>query len=129
MKKLLSVVVIAATLSLAGCADLQPSPEQMAAADYGNQPSATEATSLVQAYLQDTLIDPNSLILRGPTKLERGWMKANGRTEFGYLAYFGVNAKNRMGGYTGSIPKAFFIKNGSILATYTVYTDGLRPDL
>lgn len=103
---------------LAGCVH-RPTPEQMASADYGSYPDNYK--ELIQQHFSKRLFDPYSAQYsdwRGPSS--GYWSKPfGGETLFGYRACVEVNAKNRMGGYTGSKQYFFMIRNGSI-----IYEDG-----
>lgn len=97
--------LLAAALCLAPCACVAPRPTdlQIATADYGEAPTNIEEP--IKAHFSDTLYDPFSAHYRfgAPYK---GWYYASvptGSSEvrFGWNVDVQVNAKNRLGGYTG----------------------------
>lgn len=105
-------------LCLASCVH-GPTPEQMASADYGSYPESYK--EVIQQYFSKSLFDPYSAQYsdwRGPSS---GYLARpfGGETIFGYRACVEVNAKNRMGGYTGSKQYFFMIRNGGV-----AYVDG-----
>ncbi|WP_298439215.1 hypothetical protein [Geobacter sp.] len=110
MKKLLLAGV--ALISLTGCAAIhKPSPEEVKNANYGSYPR--EYQEVIKSYFEQTLIDPYSAVYsrwRGPSK---GYMYDITGAYFGYRVCVDVNAKNRMGGYTGNQPYFFVIVNGT----------------
>lgn len=107
-RKLLALI---ATL-LAGCASAPPSPVELANADYGPFPKNYQ--SLIVAHMKAVLKDPDSArfgFVQAPVK---SWYPLN-RKSFGWAVCVGVNAKNSYGGYTGTQPSYFLIKNGEII--------------
>jgi hypothetical protein len=106
---------------LAGCAGVEkPTPEQIANADYGAVPENYK--SAIEEYIKASLIDPDSARFsnwHGPAK---GYSyNSNGKPVFGYLVCVYVNSKNRMGGYGGSHPYLFVMKNDRIALIEDVY--------
>jgi len=112
---------------LAGCVHT-PTPEQIAFADYGSYPNNYQ--ELIQQYFSKTLLDPYSAQYsdwRGPS--QGYWARPfGGEPIFGYRACVEVNAKNRMGGYTGSQQYFFMIRNGDIIYEDGGYTGGMGAD-
>jgi hypothetical protein len=98
MKKLSLALALAA--GLAGCASVPPpTPQQMAAADYGDLPE--KAYSYVKGYLGARLKDPYSA--KYTFTYEKGYIDLpDNRRAFGYFVYPTINAKNSFGGYTGN---------------------------
>ncbi len=109
--KIISLVLL---ILLCGCAAMnKPTPEQLANANYGSYPS--DYKDVIQNYFARVLIDPYSAVYsewRGPAQ---GYVYDMSGVYFGYRVCVEVNAKNRMGGYTGSAPYFIIINNGHIL--------------
>lgn len=99
MKKMIWLVAVVLLFSL-GCAGMQkPTPEQLANANYGSFP--TNYKEITTQIISTMLIDPYSAVFsdwRGPSK---GWYRNYKGAFFGYRVCVFVNAKNRVGGYTG----------------------------
>jgi hypothetical protein len=93
-------------ISLMGC--VKPTPEELANADYGDYPSNYE--EIAKASVSERLIDPYSaqFTFRPPAKTWNGF----GGGKYGWAVCGTFNAKNRMGGYTGSDYFFVMIKNG-----------------
>lgn len=87
------------------------SKEVLDNADYGKKPNNGHH-NLIKKHFALSLIDPTSPIyaFRKPIK---GY-SSNGKI-FGWMVCGYVNAKNRFGGYTGSIPFSTLIRNGKII--------------
>ena len=110
MRVLLALVLMAAVL--AGCASV-PSPEQMAAADYGPEPTAEQFQAGVKAELAKSLFDPYSAQFSSWSPIQKGYLNHGfGRFTIGWYGTFYVNAKNRMGGYVGNTPGHAVFKHG-----------------
>jgi hypothetical protein len=112
-----------------GCATLnRPTPEDEAKADYGKYPDDYKVT--IQEYMKNVLKDPYSAVYSdwiGPTK---GYIYDSSRVYYGYKVCVAINAKNSMGGYTGSKSYAFIVNPGWVLKSvggYDSYTP--RGDL
>lgn len=89
-------------LGLAGCAT-RPTASQIATADYGSRPGP-EHQQLIKDWFAERLIDPTSPLytFREPVKGYIGKSPLYGtEMTFGWVVCGTVNAKNRMGGYTG----------------------------
>lgn len=90
-----------------------PTPEQIKATDHGIFPDNFK--EVIAAYMDDILIDPESVRYtnwKGPII---GWAGDKLRGYFfGYGVCVEINARNKMGGYTGSKPAFFIIHNGEV---------------
>lgn len=116
MKKLLCIT---AMLAVTGCAAPRMTQAQLANADYGRQPTTQEATALVKGYLEQHLLDPTSYILQPPHNITRMSYNGHDGYEFGYMVYYGVNAKNSFGGYVGMRQHSALIHNDRVIRTFT----------
>jgi hypothetical protein len=91
----------------------KPTPEQIVNAYYGRYPDNYK--EVIQDYMSRVLIDPNSVMYsewRGPSK---GYFQDYGKTFWGYRVCVEVNAKNRMGGYTGRQTHLFIVNDGRVI--------------
>lgn len=92
------------------------SPAQLAAAEYGPPPTRDQMIRGMKAVGNASLVDPYSAVysLHG-AKPAKAWADLNFRKNprFGWLFIGYINAKNRMGGYTGQKPYFFLWSNGS----------------
>jgi hypothetical protein len=114
MKKLWITLI---ALNLAGCS-FAPSKEQMTNADFGERPNSARATATITNYLGRTLIDPDSLRLRcADAEAKKGWAREVGDRQyrFGWSIYCEVNAKNRLGGYTGAKTHIFLFNGNNLV--------------
>jgi len=117
---------------LAGCLTANPpKPDEIRAANYGTKPSTTEMVSAVKNHMSKQLIDPYSAVYAcsNPTKAwvtggsgSEGNVQFN-KTYYGYLSTCTINAKNKLGGYTGSKEYDFmiYVQNGE---RYLAHFDG-----
>jgi hypothetical protein len=121
IKNLVFSVVV---LMLFGCAAMnKPSPEQITNADYGGYPA--DYQQVIQDRLSKTMYDPYSAVFtnwRGPSK---GYIYDITGVYYGYRVCVDVNGKNRLGGYVGSRPFLFIIKNNEIIKA----EEGSEPDV
>jgi len=86
-----------------------------AAIDPGPQPSWEEATRLGNQALQSSLIDPESARVAWPYTFFGGSMKGLlSKRQIGWITCGLVNARNRMGGYTGNAYFIVVIYNGRV---------------
>lgn len=115
VRSILSVLLMSIFLILTnGCTTLPPPPtsQEVASANYGDYPDNYE--EIVKNFISNQLIDPYSAVYsgwKGPTK---GWMVYIGGVIYGYSVCVDVNAKNRMGGYTGRSQWYILVRNGII---------------
>lgn len=97
---------------LFGCA-VGPSPEEIGYAYYGDYP--TEYKEITTKYILGNLVDPDSAKFYEWVSPKKGWYVYRGETLFGYQACVFVNARNRMGGYTGQKLHYVMIKDGRVM--------------
>jgi hypothetical protein len=117
------VLIVVALVGLIGCAAAhKPTPEQIAVADYGSYPE--DYRQIVEDYMKKILIDPYSAVYEdwhGPSK---GYFYDMSGTYYGYRVCVEINSKNRMGGYVGSKPFFFMIKDGRVVKMEGGYSYG-----
>lgn len=119
MKK---IYVLLCLIVLTACA-IKPSQTEMANADYGSYPD--NYREIIKTYLNKTLKDPESARFDSWEPPRMGW-NGFGGSQYGFIVCVNVNAKNSYGGYVGSRPNFFMIKNGEI--TRTLAGDGQYMD-
>lgn len=115
--------VIMILVSLSGCTAVhKPTNEQISSADYGRFPD--DYQQIVKDSMKKTLFDPYSAVYddwRGPAQ---GYIYSSSGSYFGYRVCVEINSKNRMGGYVGSRPFHFLIKNNQVLSSEGGYRPG-----
>jgi len=117
------ILLTAASITfLSGCAAMiAPSAAQRAAADYGTYPANYK--DIVQAHLRTTLFDPYSVQDLQISTPQQYWQQeapiAGGRTIYGYLVSYSLNAKNRFGAYVGTQRRNIIIRNGQVVKQWT----------
>lgn len=107
-----AILIISACVTVQPPAIKPPTAEMLTNADYGDKPE--EFQELARQAIGAQLLDPYSAMYenwRGPVK---NWVVEWGRYTFGWAVCVDVNAKNRMGGYTGRKPYFVFIRNSSV---------------
>lgn len=98
---------------LTGCA-LQPTPQQLATADYGPLPDHWQA--LARGAFEWSLYDPFSAQYRFNAP-EPGWVSNTSQIVYGWRITGLVNAKNRMGGYVGWRAFAVLLRHGAVVSS------------
>ena len=109
--KIAFVALLSLLLTACGCVPL--TRDDASKAQFAAKPTDEEAVRKARSYLENVLIDPDSLKLRC-SNVRKGWGRHNmyDKPIFGWVVLCGVNAKNKFGGYTGETPY-LFIMNGS----------------
>jgi hypothetical protein len=107
-----------AALALAGCAEMiSPSQQDLAKADCGKYPDNYKQA--IDKWIHDTFFDPYSVRDLEISKPVRGVVQEppllGGGRKFGYTVDVSVNAKNRLGGYTGRQRFTLLIRNGVVI--------------
>lgn len=131
MKPLRISIALIVTCSLVACVAIPPKPEAVRAANYGSKPSRDEMVSAVKNYMSKSLIDPYSAVYSCSIPV-KSWIIGGsgsegnvqmGKTYFGYTSECTVNAKNRLGGYTGNNESTYmlYVENGK---RYLAHFDG-----
>lgn len=113
------LLIFITSLFLSSCAR-QPTRLEISNADYGLYP--INFKKIIKESMEKSLFDPYSAVYsnwNGPIK---GYTGGNFiKTEFGFMVCVNINAKNRMGAYTGSQNFYFLIKSNIIVKKYTGY--------
>lgn len=115
MKQLTIIMLSCLLISCASFAELAPTPptaDEYALADFGAYPSNYQ--EMIQNYMGQMFLDPYSAVYRFAPPEKR---KAGNR--YGYYVRTTINAKNRMGGYTGAKNYSFMIHNNEIWRCFT----------
>lgn len=102
---------------IAACAS-GPTPEQLAAADYGAETHPAECTALAEKVIADALKDPSSAQFRSAPCFKGYWRSVpllGMDLAYGWIQQGEVNGKNVYGGYVGFRPYKALIKNGSVV--------------
>ena len=112
----LKVLILAATpYFLSACAtNGAPRVEDARNAYFAEKPTKQETESKINRYLEQTLYDPYSAKVSCSQPTDKVWISYNmfEKPLYGYLVKCDINAKNRMGGYTG-LKKHWFVFNGA----------------
>ena len=116
-------LVAACLLSIAACRTT-PTAAQLAE-DIGPPPTVEQAKTALQSYLEGSLIDPSSAQVRWGESVERGWYSIIFKgIDVGWSFGAQVNAKNRLGGFTGFKPWVVWFKHGNVTALSSPSTSG-----
>lgn len=119
-RKILGAFAIALVLSTEG---VKAAGKE--AADFGQTPDWESYKQIGNAALLASLVDPDSAKIEWPYVAVSGTLKAFlGKKRSGFFTCGLVNAKNRMGGYTGSVFFLIMIKNNQVVSLDIGQTDG-----
>lgn len=116
MKRLIILILAVAVLGVAGCA-IQPSQEELDTAYYGSYPDDYE-NIVKQQGVEVRFFDPESARYKFEEKPVKGWFVTGfmgSKKHFGYRGIVWINAKNRMGGYTGFQKCVYVIHDGNLI--------------
>lgn len=107
MRTFAAVLLVA--LSAASCGTPQVQFDEIAPSEFGSRPDAALLHVKTDEYLERVLIDPDSRRVRWIDSSPRraAWGRMFSPWNYGWGMRFGLNSKNRMGGYTGE--RAYFI--------------------
>ena len=127
MKKIILIAVIL----MAGCSStiqpIEPDTRPFDASGYGPPPENYE--NAIKQLMGQVLFDPYSAVFNFSTPPKQGWFVGGDPFRYGYIVCAQINAKNRMGGYSGQKTYMYFFENGK-LTDYTGFEDLLaRRDL
>ena len=107
---------------VSGCAGGQPSPAELASADYGIPISQAPAQKLALEFLKRYLKDPKSARIDW-SPIAPGWLREapveGGGLKFGYKLTAQINEKNSDGAYMGYKPYVFMFFNSTLSGVYT----------
>lgn len=128
-------ILLISLISLTACTAgiYEPSPAELAAADYGPQPDPSSLPDLVQEYFKSSdLYDPKGVLVEKCSKLYEGW-KPGPNPEYnrpnnfiyGWKTDCDINPKDSSGAYIGAIWETYFIKNGKVIDGYI--PQGYKP--
>lgn len=102
-----------------------PTQQQLEAMDLG--PVPVNYQEPVKKYLDEALFDPYSAHIEFLGAPRKAWYRepavGGGKLHVGYLIPVAVNAKNRMGGYTGKQLYGFLFKNDQL--DFVIDPDGM----
>ena len=101
---------------LAGCQSPPPTPEELAALDYGPLPEDYE--KIVRDYLRPRLMEPDFAVIEfkaGPKPLSQKEAVLRER-QYGWAVCVLINDKDRRGAYEGSYPMVLYIRHGKVVA-------------
>lgn len=108
-------------IAVAGCATIGPPPtaEELATADFGPAPEDYETQ--INAHFAEVLFDPFSARYEFGKPQKAWWGNTGGmiyprNIHYAWRVDVRVNAKNRMGGYTGWKRERFYFRDGKIVA-------------
>lgn len=123
--------MISALAVLAGCAS-GPTPQDIAAADYGTPIPQEQAEQRVKQYFSGTLKDPASAQYQF-SQAQKGYIigsAVEGKPLYaGYIISVNVNAKNSFGGYTGYQGYQFLFQNGAMVKGLRLNPSGAHMPL
>lgn len=124
MKKIIFLILITSFVS---CVTL-PTKEQFDAADFGEPPKNYIET--INQKLKNYMYDPEFLMNRieAPRKMGYSFSNLGGKHEFfGYGVCAYVNAKNRLGAYSGYTLYLFLFKNEELKEMHNNTGSGYLP--
>ena len=118
--RIIAVLAAASLLMFSGCASRFPTPAEMQAAYYGPKPVASE--KLIREHLKRELFDPYSAVLESisaPVEACHSGPPVQGCPRcYGWEVVVEVNAKNRMGAYTGIQRYTYLIRDGVVVSVH-----------
>lgn len=106
----------------------KPTPEQIAAADYGRDMTQEEVEDLARAKMQTFLKDPDSAQWKCEP-IKKGWIVHNNgfrkdTTMYGWQVNCMINAKNSYGGYVGYREHKFYARDGALIGVLEANKSG-----
>jgi hypothetical protein len=115
---LFPVLVLGFVMGLVGCADVPPTPQQVASIGYGS-PLPANYKVIIQDYLNTHLKDPFSAVVTWRYAPVQTWIRnapmQGSQLILGWKVVCDVNAKNSFGAYTGFKPYLFMIRDGAVV--------------
>ena len=127
MRRSANLLLFVLVLILGGCAG-HVTKAQLSQADYGElSPNYKEA---IKAHMQTLFYDPESARYRYVKEPVKGYAYVpndSPKLEFGYIVESHINAKNRLGGYTGEDLYTFLVKNETAWMLHWWTSSGVAP--
>lgn len=127
MKRCVNVILFGLVMILGGCAG-HLTKAQFSQADYGElSPAYKEA---IKEHMIDKFYDPESARYRDIKPPMKGYAYVPNdapKLTFGYIVDVNINAKNRMGGYTGEGEYTFLVKNNEAWMLHWWTSSGVAP--
>lgn len=103
---------------LIGCATV-PSEKAFSSADLGPPPE--DVPAIIKKWIEDTFIDPDSARTHSISTPVKGAIAKpliqGGGYVFAWRVFVDVNARNRMGGFTGRQIHAVYIRDGRVISS------------
>lgn len=113
-------VILLACIAMCGCATM-PTQEEITKIDYGS-PISIDYEQVIKQYCSNVLFDPYSAVYEFSAP-QQYWVKQppllGGGLISGYMVFADINAKNKMGGYTGKQRWGFLFRNNSIFKVFS----------
>ena len=106
------MILFTAILLISACADPQQNQNSLTS-DWGPYPENYQ--DIIKNYMQNRLFDPESALYNWYGLPFPARSSSYGNIKYGYQMKVGINAKNRMGGYTGEQIYYFFINNAIVV--------------
>ena len=104
MKRVYTLSSIASFMFLISCTSVPVTQELINSADFGERPTEAMMVSIIKEQVNSgTYYDPDSAKIKCTTP-RKGWSRRTRAIEsvrYGFLTTCSINAKNRLGGYTG----------------------------
>ena len=127
MKRSANVILFGLVMILGGCAG-HLTKAQLSQADYGElSPAYKEA---IKEHMIDKFYDPESARYRYIKPPVKGYAYVPNdapKLTFGYIVEAHVNAKNRLGAYTGEDLYTFLVKNDTAWLLHWWTSSGVAP--
>jgi hypothetical protein len=115
-------------LALLAAAAVAATPPSPVPEDYGPQPTFPDAIRIGEAAIRDRMIDPDSARIEWPYNFIAGTLKPLlGHRNAGYYTCGFVNARNRMGGYTGKVWFLIMERDGKVTSLDIGAPDQIEP--
>lgn len=112
-KTIIILTLLIVIVLISGCGLKSPSPQDLANAYYGPFPDNYE--NIVKTFMQTQLFDPFTAVYNFEGSPTKAWQNNFGNIFYGYGGIVGINAKNRLGGYTGFKRHIYIIKYGQVI--------------
>ena len=127
MKRCVNMLLFGLVMILGGCAG-HVTKAQLSQADYGELSSAYKEA--IKEHMIDKFFDPESARYRYIKPPVKGYAYVPNeapKLTFGYIVDVKINAKNRLGGYTGEGEYTFLVKNNEAWMLHWWTSSGVAP--